>query len=195
MGCEPHPANEPDRMSASPPRHVVIGLGPVASGRRRRTGRSRLAGPCVVAVAHGRGRESTASVDLVGLDVGARELVPPRGFEPLISTLKGWRPRPLDDGGTGTRGSLPEGLARPVRAPSGRLREQEQDDRAGQAAGPDDRRDPAADARAPSARPFRPSTPGPPRRAQRVQRPARGRRSRGRRRRPPAAGSATRRGR
>src|SRR5258708_3563197 len=25
--------------------------------------------------------------------------VPPRGFEPLISTLKGWRPRPLDDGG------------------------------------------------------------------------------------------------
>ena len=26
--------------------------------------------------------------------------VPPRGFEPLISTLKGWRPRPLDDGGT-----------------------------------------------------------------------------------------------
>ena len=36
-------------------------------------------------------------------------LVPPRGFEPLISTLKGWRPRPLDDGGMGrpesTRGS------------------------------------------------------------------------------------------
>ena len=26
-------------------------------------------------------------------------VVPPRGFEPLISTLKGWRPRPLDDGG------------------------------------------------------------------------------------------------
>jgi hypothetical protein len=25
--------------------------------------------------------------------------VPPRGFEPLISTLKGWRPRPLDDEG------------------------------------------------------------------------------------------------
>ena len=34
--------------------------------------------------------------------------VPPRGFEPLISTLKGWRPRPLDDGG-GRRRSLPEG--------------------------------------------------------------------------------------
>ena len=29
----------------------------------------------------------------------SRRLVPPRGFEPLISTLKGWRPRPLDDGG------------------------------------------------------------------------------------------------
>ncbi len=36
--------------------------------------------------------------------------VPPRGFEPLISTLKGWRPRPLDDGGEG-RSSLPEGPA------------------------------------------------------------------------------------
>ncbi len=32
-------------------------------------------------------------------------MVPPRGFEPLISTLKGWRPRPLDDGGA--RGSGP----------------------------------------------------------------------------------------
>jgi hypothetical protein len=35
---------------------------------------------------------------LAPLSVAAR-LVPPRGFEPLISTLKGWRPRPLDDGG------------------------------------------------------------------------------------------------
>src|SRR6476469_671573 len=26
-------------------------------------------------------------------------VVPPTGFEPVISTLKGWRPRPLDDGG------------------------------------------------------------------------------------------------
>ncbi len=25
-------------------------------------------------------------------------MVPPAGFEPAISTLKGWRPRPLDDG-------------------------------------------------------------------------------------------------
>jgi hypothetical protein len=33
----------------------------------------------------------------------ARLLVPPAGFEPAISTLKGWRPRPLDDGG-GPRG-------------------------------------------------------------------------------------------
>ena len=29
--------------------------------------------------------------------------VPPAGFEPAISTLKGWRPRPLDDGGAGRR--------------------------------------------------------------------------------------------
>ena len=34
--------------------------------------------------------------------------VPPRGFEPLISTLKGWRPRPLDDGGG--QSSLPRAL-------------------------------------------------------------------------------------
>ena len=27
------------------------------------------------------------------------ERMPPRGFEPLISSLKGWRPRPLDDEG------------------------------------------------------------------------------------------------
>ena len=26
-------------------------------------------------------------------------MVPPAGFEPAISTLKGWRPWPLDDGG------------------------------------------------------------------------------------------------
>ena len=32
--------------------------------------------------------------------VATADVVPPRGFEPLISTLKGWRPRPLDDGGT-----------------------------------------------------------------------------------------------
>src|SRR5919109_4882811 len=32
--------------------------------------------------------------------------VPPRGFEPLISTLKGWRPRPLDDGGPNRGPSL-----------------------------------------------------------------------------------------
>ncbi len=30
---------------------------------------------------------------------GLEKLVPPAGFEPAISTLKGWRPGPLDDGG------------------------------------------------------------------------------------------------
>ena len=29
------------------------------------------------------------------------KLVPPAGFEPAISTLKGWRPWPLDDGDSG----------------------------------------------------------------------------------------------
>ena len=28
-------------------------------------------------------------------------VVPPTGFEPVISTLKGWRPWPLDDGDSG----------------------------------------------------------------------------------------------
>lgn len=30
---------------------------------------------------------------------GLGTLAPPTGFEPVISTLKGWRPWPLDDGG------------------------------------------------------------------------------------------------
>lgn len=34
-------------------------------------------------------------------------LVPPAGFEPAISTLKGWRPGPLDDGGLTTCGIIP----------------------------------------------------------------------------------------
>ena len=39
-------------------------------------------------------------------------LVPPTGFEPVISTLKGWRPRPLDDGdGTGKYTGLPLAVA------------------------------------------------------------------------------------
>ena len=29
------------------------------------------------------------------------QVVPPTGFEPVISTLKGWRPWPLDDGDSG----------------------------------------------------------------------------------------------
>ena len=45
--------------------------------------------------------------------------VPPRGFEPLISTLKGWRPRPLDDGGQGRRESTRGSRGDPVDAPLG----------------------------------------------------------------------------
>ena len=77
-----------------------------------------------------------------GLHRRRRDVVPPRGFEPLISTLKGWRPRPLDDGGTGARTapSLAEGPAS-----ARRLAKQEEDDRAGHAAGTDDRRETAAD--------------------------------------------------
>ena len=40
-------------------------------------------------------------------------MVPPEGFEPSISTLKGWRPGPLDDGGT--RGTADSSGFRPGR--------------------------------------------------------------------------------
>src|SRR6476469_592170 len=94
-------------------------------------------------------------------------LVPPRGFEPLISTLKGWRPRPLDDGGRVPREST-RGPRAPGPGASGGLGEEEQDDRAGQAAGPDDRRDAAADAEAERA-PVPAVDARPPRGPQRVQ--------------------------
>jgi hypothetical protein len=41
----------------------------------------------------------------------SRTLVPPRGFEPLISTLKGSCPGPLDDGGAARGGSVAKGPA------------------------------------------------------------------------------------
>src|ERR687898_2806993 len=43
--------------------------------------------------------ETTRRVTTEGCSPWLSDMVPPRGFEPLISTLKGWRPRPLDDGG------------------------------------------------------------------------------------------------
>ena len=38
------------------------------------------------------------TVRVTGLSI---QMVPPTGFEPVISTLKGWRPWPLDDGDSG----------------------------------------------------------------------------------------------
>ena len=37
----------------------------------------------------------------VGVTGFSFQMVPPAGFEPAISTLKGWRPWPLDDGDSG----------------------------------------------------------------------------------------------
>src|SRR5947208_13148768 len=55
------------------------------------------------------------------------DVVPPTGFEPVVSTLKGWRPRPLDDGGSadaepkaGRRSAITR--ARPNRTPGRRRR-------------------------------------------------------------------------
>src|SRR5688572_31354968 len=50
------------------------------------------------------GRSETPPPVLPGVrgadgDPSRLRLAPPTGFEPVISTLKGWRPRPLDDGG------------------------------------------------------------------------------------------------
>ena len=60
---------------------------------------------------------SAAGIRDLGTATGdGPEVVPPRGFEPLISTLKGWRPRPLDDGGTG-RERGPECTSQPPLVP------------------------------------------------------------------------------
>ena len=42
-----------------------------------------------------RGRKKPATGKVTGFSI---QMVPPTGFEPVISTLKGWRPWPLDDG-------------------------------------------------------------------------------------------------
>src|SRR6185369_2024094 len=72
---------------------------------RRRRGRER---------AHPKVRERTpagANAAMAPDQPGA--MVPPAGFEPAISTLKGWRPGPLDDGGSGaaesSRGPMDRG--------------------------------------------------------------------------------------
>ena len=72
MGCEPYPPNEPDRMSASRPRHVVIGLGPV-----RRAVADELVGrglPVRAVARHGVANLA-AQITLIG----ARELEYPQG--------------------------------------------------------------------------------------------------------------------
>ncbi len=53
----------------------------------------------------GPGTAGSAAAPSMAGSVGIRKTagVPPRGFEPLVSTLKGWRPRPLDDGGDAGR--------------------------------------------------------------------------------------------
>lgn len=53
--------------------------------------------PCWARVpAHG--SKKPAIVRIAGFSF---QMVPPAGFEPAISTLKGWRPWPLDDGDSG----------------------------------------------------------------------------------------------
>ena len=53
--------------------------------------------PCWARIpAHG--SKKPAIVRITGFSF---KMVPPAGFEPAISTLKGWRPWPLDDGDSG----------------------------------------------------------------------------------------------
>ena len=44
------------------------------------------------------GSKKPATARVTGSSI---QMVPPAGFEPAISTLKGWRPWPLDDGDSG----------------------------------------------------------------------------------------------
>src|SRR4029079_2716703 len=81
-----------------------------ADGRRE----PRAAQPCrtqgderALARAGSSAREQGAELgDAAGGADQPPDLVPPAGFEPAISTLKGWRPRPLDDGGLQSRASV-----------------------------------------------------------------------------------------
>jgi hypothetical protein len=80
----------------------------------------------------------------------AARVVPPTGFEPVISTLKGWRPRPLDDGGPGAAESSRE--PRPGHRVAGRARaapsappEEREDGSRGERAEGDERREAACD--------------------------------------------------
>ena len=84
------------------PRRAIAA--PLLGDRRQhiRRERSHHLGRCLLAL-----RELGSRVCLLqgqrgvryGIVGTGRGVAPPRGFEPLISTLKGWRPRPLDDGG------------------------------------------------------------------------------------------------
>lgn len=46
------------------------------------------------------GSKKPATARVTGSSI---QMVPPAGFEPAISTLKGWRPWPLDDGDSGKK--------------------------------------------------------------------------------------------
>ena len=50
--------------------------------------------PCRVRIP-AQGSKKPATEAVTGFSI---QMVPPTGFEPVISTLKGWRPWPLDDG-------------------------------------------------------------------------------------------------
>jgi hypothetical protein len=88
-------------------RQVALAVATLPSGGQR-AGRdwraANGAGRVARGASGGAGCDSRSSRDhVVGTSAsllrGALVQVPPRGFEPLISTLKGWRPGPLDDGG------------------------------------------------------------------------------------------------
>ena len=88
-----------------PQRDVRVRLVPPAFAASLRSLRAALenasrflsSAPCRVRIpAFGRKKPVTAKV--TGFSF---HMVPPAGFEPAISTLKGWRPWPLDDGDSG----------------------------------------------------------------------------------------------
>ena len=104
------------RARGRPTRPAARGRAGAAARRRRRRARrpARRAQGRTATSGHGvrmpqrqggrrserRGRGARRAAVRGEAPVRPRRVVPPTGFEPVISTLKGWRPRPLDDGGT-----------------------------------------------------------------------------------------------
>ena len=90
----PHPTGYP-RAAGIARFHCVALLLACCAGKRLRV--SSAPHPVGFESRH-MGSKNPATARVTGFSF---QMVPPAGFEPAISTLKGWRPWPLDDGDSG----------------------------------------------------------------------------------------------